>query len=158
MKRSSSVMCGVCLWLAFIGWIVLAPTWAAPGTTQLASYHRTQGVRAIDGDTIEADIELGWGVWLRGQSVRLLDYDAWEMSKRRQSVEVTDREVAKGQAAHRDLSALLASGPVYLSPGPEARDPFGRPLAKAYVLRSGTVVVVSDYMRGRGHQRTEAAR
>ena len=140
--------------------IVAATLSQRPGTpiAPLTRYHRADNVRAIDGDTIKADVELGWGVWLRGQSVRLLDYDAWEATKQRRSANVTDGEIVRGQAAHRDVSALLASGMVYLSPGPEERDPFGRLLAKAYVVRSGGVVVVSEYMRERGHQRTEATR
>jgi micrococcal nuclease len=41
--------------------------------------YKAVAVRIIDGDTVIVDIDLGFGVWLRGQSVRLLKINAPEI-------------------------------------------------------------------------------
>ena len=69
-------------------------------------------IRVIDGDTVEADIHLPLDIVVQKQSIRLAGYDAWESSKRRRSVNVTDEEVIKGKEATEALEALLASGSV----------------------------------------------
>lgn len=37
-------------------------------------------VRVVDGDTIRCDLDLGWGVWLENEPVRLARINAPEMS------------------------------------------------------------------------------
>jgi len=41
--------------------------------------------RVIDGDTVIADIDLGFGVWLRDQHLRLNAYDAPELHSRNEA-------------------------------------------------------------------------
>lgn len=36
--------------------------------------------RVIDGDTVEADVDLGWSTWLHKESIRLLGINAPEMN------------------------------------------------------------------------------
>jgi len=42
--------------------------------------YKTENIRVIDGDTIVADVDLGFGVVLRRQRFRLLDVDAPELN------------------------------------------------------------------------------
>ena len=83
-------------------------------------------IRVIDGDTVEADIHLPLDIVVQKQSIRLAGYDAWESSKRRRSVNVTDEEVIKGKEATEALEALLASGSVSIKILSErSRDSYG---------------------------------
>ena len=110
--------------------------------------------RVIDGDTLEANILYPWDVTLRDQTVRCMGYDAWESSKRRRSVKVTDEEVVKGKLATSAFSELLnSSSAVYLIPGKSPRGPYGRILATVMLRVDGKRVNVADWMRSHGHVR-----
>lgn len=110
--------------------------------------------RVVDGDTFKVNIVFPWNVTLRNQTVRCLGYDAWESSKRRRSVKVTDEEVAKGKLATSAFSELLNSASaVYLIPGKRPRGPYGRILATVMCRVDGKRVNVSDWMRSHGHVR-----
>ncbi len=52
-----------------------------------------------DGDTITADVSLGFGVWMRTQAFRLLGCNARELAD------------PGGSEAHINLAALLLAGP-----------------------------------------------
>lgn len=82
--------------------------------------------------------------------MRLLDFDAWEKSKKRQSVEVTDLEIIKGYAAERELSKFL-SGKKLTVIGNNKRDNYGRILVKLYANGQS----VSEYMILHGHDRNK---
>ena len=113
-------------------------------------------IRVIDGDTIEADIQLPLDIVVQKQSIRLAGYDAWEASKRRRSVNVTDEEVTKGKEATRALEDLLASGSVSIKMLPErSRDSYGRVLGEAFVYwaDSADPISVKDHMIKNGHSR-----
>lgn len=113
-------------------------------------------IRVIDGDTIEADIQLPLDIVMQKQSIRLAGYDAWEASKRRRSVNVTDEEVIKGKEATEALKALLASGSVSIKMLPErSRDSYGRVLGEALVYWADAAepISVKDHMIKNGHSR-----
>ena len=40
--------------------------------------YRVEVLKVIDGDTVDVDIDLGFGVWLKNERVRLYGIDAWE--------------------------------------------------------------------------------
>tara|TARA_Y100000385_G_scaffold291973_1_gene374951 strand:- start:11925 stop:12473 length:549 start_codon:yes stop_codon:yes gene_type:complete len=113
-------------------------------------------IRVIDGDTVEADIQLPLDIVVQKQSIRLAGYDAWESSKRRRSVNVTDEEVIKGKEATEALKALLASGSVSIKmlPG-RSRDSYGRVLGEAFVYwaDSAEPISVKEHMIKNGHSR-----
>ena len=113
-------------------------------------------IRVIDGDTVEADIQLPLDIVVQKQSIRLAGYDAWEASKRRRSVNVTDEEVIKGKEATEALEALLASGSVSIKMLPKrSRDSYGRVLGEAFVYwaDSAEPISVKDHMIKNGHSR-----
>lgn len=115
--------------------------------------------RVVDGDTIEADVLLPFDVALLHQKIRCSDYDAWESSKRRSSVDVTDAEVTKGKAATKDLKELLDSMPIiWLLPADECRDNYGRLLGRLYVADGKRKAFpVSEWMTARGHVRPDSS-
>jgi len=108
-------------------------------------------IRVLDGDTFQADILLPWGVTLRQQTIRALGYDAWESSKRRRSVSVTDAEVAKGKAATVAVRKLFTTARVSCSPGKRDRGPYGRILATIWIDGKP----LAEWMRRRHFLRTE---
>lgn len=60
--------------------------------------------RVIDGDTVVVDIDLGFDVWLKGESVRLSGIDAPEVRTRDLD------EKKRGLAAKEFLERLLPAG------------------------------------------------
>lgn len=117
--------------------------------------HYVTDVKILDGDTIQANIHLGWDVSLANKHIRCLDYDAWETSKRRKNKVITDEEIKKGFAAKADLQQLLQKAQkVYIEPGPDFYDNYGRVLGRLFVVYpDGRVTEVSQYMKDAGHQR-----
>ena len=78
-----------------------------PCLPELADGYLARGGRVIDGDTLQIEtIVLPWDVALLNQRVRIADFDAWESSRRRRSVNVTDEEVVKGKRATQELSLI----------------------------------------------------
>jgi len=119
------------------------------------TYYSVRNVRVVDGDTLEADIDLPMRVTLRQEMIRCAGYDAWEANKRRRSVNVTDEEVIKGKAATEALKSLIASGQLMVQLEEDDRDVYGRVLARLYVARDAELVSVSDWMTKEGHTRGE---
>ena len=125
-----------------------------PAITGNITEIQCQVCRIIDGDTLVVDIMYPWNVTLRDQTVRCMGYDAWESSKRRRSVTVTDEEVTKGKLAASAFSELLnSSSAVYAIPGRRSRGPYGRILATLSCHVDGERIVVADWMRSHGHVR-----
>ena len=117
------------------------------------TYYRVRNVRVVDGDTLEADIDLPMRVTLRQEMIRCTDYDAWESSKRRRSVNVTDEEVVKGKAATEALKSLIASGQLMVQLEEDDRDVYGRVLARLFVARNNNLLSVADWMKANKHIR-----
>ena len=44
--------------------------------------YRCNVTRVIDGDTVDVDIDLGFGIWLRGERVRIMGIDTPESRTR----------------------------------------------------------------------------
>lgn len=111
-------------------------------------------IEVTDGDTIKADIDMPLRISLKGASIRCDLYDAWESSKRRRSVTVTDEEVIKGKRAAEALKAWLKTGRPMLKPQAD-RDSYGRVLGTLYIEKQGVLHRAADYMRQNGHLRSD---
>ena len=86
-------------------------------------------VKVVDGDTIDVDIDLGFGVWLRNQRIRMMGIDTPESRTR-------DLEEKKfGLLAKDKLQTLLANGKV-IKTFKDAKGKFGRILADVIVYHS----------------------
>jgi micrococcal nuclease len=97
--------------------------------------------RVVDGDTVDVDIDLGFGVWLRDERVRIMGIDTPESR--------TSDKVEKvfGLAAKNRLKELLGKTAVLKTQidksGEDAKGKFGRILGDFIVYVP--LVTMSDY-------------
>lgn len=84
---------------------------------------RATNVRVIDGDTVKADVDLGFNVWLHDQSIRLADIDTPELK----SQDRLHSEAAR--LAQKRVMELIGDRPINLITKSRRRDKFGRILA-----------------------------
>ena len=123
-----------------------------------ANIHKLIVKRVIDGDTIVASIIMDLDICLVEQIIRMSDYDAWESSKRRRSVDVTDEEVQKGKIATKMLKILLSNHEyVYIKiDRSNQRDHYGRVLGSIVIVTGDNkVIYLKDWMIEGGHIRVE---
>jgi micrococcal nuclease len=76
-------------------------------------------VRVVDGDTIDVDISLGFGLWIHGESIRLFGVDCPECRSR------DKEEKAAGLAAKRFVERFLQVGETYTL-NTQGKGKFGR--------------------------------
>jgi hypothetical protein len=154
----------ICSLFAALAALVPIPKTGAPDApanpaVPPAGFYALAGFEPHDGDTFKADILLPWGVTLRDQHVRCAGYDAWEITRGRQTVEVTDAEIEKGKAALAGLQGLCSGAVPFLSPvydakGRQLDSVYGRLQGRLIVrLDSGEVVDVAKWMALHGHCR-----
>ena len=84
--------------------------------------------KVVDGDTVDVDIDLGFGVWLRKQRVRLVGIDTPESRTR-------DLEEKKyGLAAKEFLTKWVTSGGLTIKTTKDQRGKFGRILGELSLI------------------------
>lgn len=108
-----------------------------------------KSIVCLDGDTVRADIHLGFDVVLRDQTIRIADFDAWEASRRRQTVVIDSAELEKGQKAKEALAKLLHDAKRVEVVESGKGDPYGRRSCAVYADGKS----VAEYMRQNGHER-----
>ena len=83
--------------------------------------YRCTVVKIIDGDTVDVDIDLGFGIWMHKERIRLLGIDTPESRTR-------DKEEKKyGLAAKKYLTEMLNDeGGIVLKTKKDAEGKFGR--------------------------------
>ncbi len=103
-------------------------------------------LKAVDGDTVDVDIDLGFGVWLRNERVRIMGIDTPESR--------TSNEVEKlfGAAAKKRLKELLENGAILVTTeeasGEDMRGKFGRILGD---FKTPDGRMVTEVMAAEGH-------
>ena len=103
-------------------------------------------LKAVDGDTVDVDIDLGFGVWLKEERVRIMGIDTPESR--------TSDEVEKlfGKAAKERLKELLHEGAVLVTTeeknGEDMRGKFGRILGD---FKTPDGRMVTDVLIEEGH-------
>jgi len=107
-------------------------------------------LKCVDGDTVDVDIDLGFGIWLKDERVRIMGIDTPESR--------TSDKVEKvfGTAAKNRLKELLAEGGKLITTenksGEDMKGKFGRILGDFYVERyEGQKERVTDVMIEEGH-------
>lgn len=88
--------------------------------------YKAQMVRVVNGDTVVADIDLGFSIWLRGEHLRLLGAEAPE---RRTPEGPAATDALKARVLKREL--IVCTTPMKRS-NAEARGSFGRYLVTIY--------------------------
>jgi micrococcal nuclease len=93
-------------------------------------------VKIVDGDTVDVDIDLGFGIWVRDERVRVHGIDTPE-SRTRDKI-----EKKFGLASKKYVQNILKKGSIQTlvtqKPGDEAKGKFGRILGKFKVYDNVT--------------------
>lgn len=103
-------------------------------------------VRVVDGDTVYVDIDLGFGIWLRNESVRIMGIDTPESR--------TSDKVEKvfGTAAKNRLKEILEADCILVTTddnkGEDERGKFGRVLGD---FKCSDGRLVTQVMMDEGH-------
>ena len=103
-------------------------------------------LKCVDGDTVDVDIDLGFGIWLRDERVRIMGIDTPESR--------TSDKVEKvfGTAAKNRLKELLSNGGKLITTedksGEDMKGKFGRILGD---FRAPDGKLVTDIMIEEGH-------
>jgi micrococcal nuclease len=103
--------------------------------------YRIKIVKVIDGDTVDVDIDLGFGVWLKKERVRLFGIDTPESRTR-------DLEEKKfGLLAKEYLKASLKKGTPILKTRKDKTGKFGRILGELlYIDNDDSYVNINEKM------------
>ena len=108
--------------------------------------YRAKVNRVVDGDTVDVDIDLGFGVWLRDERVRIMGIDTPE------SRTSDEEEKVFGLAAKARLKELLGETAILKTQvdksGEDAKGKFGRILGD-FVAPDGRMV--TEIMIEEGH-------
>ena len=113
--------------------------------------YKAKLIKVVDGDTVDVDIDLGFGVWLRNERVRIMGIDTPESR--------TSNKVEKlfGLAAKKRLKELLKSDVVLKTfkgrGGEDAKGKFGRILGdfNVYDATTDSWRKCADVLIGEGH-------
>jgi micrococcal nuclease len=108
--------------------------------------YRIKIVGVIDGDTVDVDIDLGFGVWLKKERVRLFGIDTPESR-------TTDKEEKKfGLLAKEYLKASLNKGTPILRTRKDKTGKFGRILGELlYIDNEDSYVNINEKMIEEAH-------
>ncbi len=95
-----------------------------------------------DGDTCTADIDLGFGIWIRGEKLRLHRINA---------PEIVGASSLQGRDSQQFLASLIGSKEVTLETIKDKKEKYGRFLAEIWILdKGGMRVNVNDLMVEKG--------
>lgn len=95
-----------------------------------------------DGDTCRVDIDLGLGMWIRNEKVRLVRINA---------PEVTGPEKVRDEASRDFLRELIDGKEVIIETVKDRRGKYGRYLADIWIERGGVWMNVNDTLVAAGH-------
>ena len=103
--------------------------------------------RVVDGDTVDVDIDLGFKMWIRDETVRLMGIDTPE------SRTSNKQEKILGKASKEKLKELCATnkGNIVLRTSKQGKGKFGRILG--YLFTEGSQVTYNDILVAEGHAR-----
>jgi len=85
--------------------------------------YRAKVVKVYDGDTITVDIDLGFGIWVKGQSIRLLGID---------TPEIRGEERPDGLIARDKLREWIMDKEILLVTKKDSKGKYGRWLGEIY--------------------------
>ena len=111
--------------------------------------YKVKILKVVDGDTVDVDIDLGFGIWLKNERVRIMGIDTPESR--------TSDKVEKvfGLAAKERLISLLGSEAILETQvskgGEDMKGKFGRILGDFTVEHNGEHRMVTDILVEEGH-------
>ena len=89
--------------------------------------YKSKILRVVDGDTVDVDIDLGFGVWMHKERVRIMGIDTPESRTRDKD------EKARGLISKDFLVKELSKGDVVIKTKKDKKGKFGRILGEFYV-------------------------
>lgn len=95
-----------------------------------------------DGDTITVDIDLGFGIWMRKQKIRLAHIDAWE---------IRGVERDKGLMAWDALRDWILNKKILLRTIKDKKEKYGRWLGVVILLDNGVEKNINERLVLEGH-------
>ena len=109
--------------------------------------YKCKMVKVVDGDTVDVDIDLGFGVWMRDQRIRLYGIDTPE------SRTSDDKEKVYGLAAKDFVVKWTNAGDLSLKTFKDDRGKFGRILGEIWYGEKHNVnqLLVDNYHAVRYH-------
>ena len=102
-------------------------------------------VNVVDGDTVDVDIDLGFGVWMRKQRIRMYGIDAPE------SRTSNSTEKMYGIAAKKFLIGMLDDKELILKTHKDAKGKYGRILGEIWRTTDFADQSINDYMVEKHH-------
>jgi len=106
-------------------------------------YHYTAHVLSVyDGDTCRVDIDLGLGIWIRNEKLRLARINAPELTG--------DTKVA-GMASRDALRELIDGKEIIIETIKDQRGKYGRYLAEIWLEQNGGFININDELVAQGH-------
>jgi len=106
-------------------------------------FHYNAIVQSVyDGDTCRVDIDLGLGIWVRNEKIRLVRINAPEM---------TGADKARGTAARDFLRALIDGQEIIIESIKDQRGKYGRYLAEIWILQNGCWTNINDLLVEAGY-------
>jgi micrococcal nuclease len=106
-------------------------------------YHYTAQVQSVyDGDTCRVDIDLGLGIWIRNEKLRLVRINAPEM---------TGPDKARGEASRDFLRGLIDGREIIIETVKDQRGKYGRYLAEIWIGHDGVWQNVNNALVAAGH-------
>ena len=107
--------------------------------------YRCKIIRVIDGDTVDVDIDLGFGIWLHKERVRLFGIDTPE--SRTRDLE----EKKRGLAAKDRLVEMLESNDNKFILQSYGIGKYGRCLAELFIPMNGEETCINKQLILEGH-------
>jgi len=106
-------------------------------------FHYTAEVQSVyDGDTCRVDVDLGLGIWIRNEKLRLVRINAPEM---------TGSDKALGTASRDFLRGLIDGREIIIETVKDRRGKYGRYLAEIWLGKEGVWINVNDALVAAGH-------
>ena len=108
--------------------------------------YRCKLVKVVDGDTVDIDIDLGFGVWLNDQRVRLYGVDTPESRTRDPEEKVYGKAAKEFVINFLDDKDLILKTKVY-----DAKGKFGRILGEIWRTTNYADKSVNEYLIEKHH-------
>jgi len=106
-------------------------------------FHYTAQVQSVyDGDTCRVDIDLGLGVWIRNEKLRLIRINAPEMTGTNQALGIAARDYLRDRIAGREVIVETVK---------DQRGKYGRYLAEIWVQQKECWINVNDALVSANH-------
>lgn len=102
-------------------------------------------IKVVDGDTLDIDIDLGFGVWLRNQRVRMYGIDAPESRTR------DKEEKVYGLASKKFLKGMCSDNDLIIKTHKDAKGKFGRILGEMWRTTNYADKSINEYMIEKFH-------